>query len=212
MEYASELRGFPVVSSDEGAVLGTLSTIYINAADRRVAALGYRTRWLRGEEFFVPISDVRKIGRDVVLIASETSAEKITNGVPEPPGRSLKDLQGVWVTTMDGRQLGTLVDVEFTEDWWISELSLAEDKAISVDAREIKIGDQIIVPAEYADRVRATRETEPGFLRRVFGGESRDDTKRALRRALRRREPAHRREENGDKVETSPSPPAHPTP
>lgn len=185
MEHASELRGLLVVASDEGAQLGNLSGIYIDPAKKSIAALTFRTRRLGGDEYFVAIGDVKTVGRDVVLISSEAAAQKISDE-EKPPGKSLKELQGAWVTTMDGDHLGALVDLDFSDDWRISELSLANDGEVQVEANDIKIGDAIIVPVEYAERVRRARESSPGFLRRAFGGESLEDTKQALKRALTR--------------------------
>lgn len=185
MEHASELRGFLVVARKEGAQLGHLSAIYVDPVQKRIAALTFRKRWLGGGEYFVPIDAVQTLGRDVVLISSENEVTKIGDG-KRPPGRSLKDLQGTWVTTANGKHLGTLVDLDFNTDWNISDLSLADDRELPIELDALQIGDEIIVPAEYADRVRSNSEAKPGFLRQLFGSESVDETKRTLKRALSR--------------------------
>jgi len=186
-DRSSDLRGLLVVSKKEGAQLGIVSGIQLDTATKHIAAFRYRRRKrFGGDEFFVPVDAVDSIGRDVVMISSEELASKQTEAA-RAPGRSLKDLQGVWVTSLDGRHVGALVDVEFDpDDWGITELILAEDKRLPVDRDEIEIGDEILVPIAYRERVEEVGEEKPGFLRRAFGGEAIEDMKKALGRALKR--------------------------
>lgn len=169
LDRVSDLRGIAVVSGDEGAQLGTLSAVYIDPTKNCIAAIGYRTRRIGGDEFYVLASDVKTLGKDVVLISGEKAARRIA-GVTKAPGHNLKDLQGSWVTTMNGHHLGTVLDLHFKpETWAIAMIELADDRQLPVDASEIKIGDEILVPASYAERVQAS-ERKGGFMRRVFGG------------------------------------------
>lgn len=187
-DRSSDLRGLLVVSLEEGALQGIVSGIHVDTNSKRVAAFRYRRRKRIGtEEFFVPVSGVKSIGQDVILISSEAVAKKLTEDTPAP-GRSLQELQGTWVTTLDGNHLGTLVDVEFLpKGWVITELILAEDQRLPVDRDEIKIGDEILVPVAYRELVKDMGDEKPGFLRRAFGGEALEDIKKALRRALKRK-------------------------
>jgi hypothetical protein len=121
----------------------------------------------------------------VALISTENVVHEITDD-EQPPGRSLKDLQGAWVTSMNGHHLGTLVDFDFGEDCRITNVILADDRELPVNADEIHIGDDLLVPVAYADRVKESPQpTDRGFLRKIFGGESIESTKRTIRRATR---------------------------
>jgi sporulation protein YlmC with PRC-barrel domain len=189
LDRGSEMRGFLVVSRKEGDQQGIVSGLHIDTGTKRVAAYRYRRRKRIGtDEYFVPVEQVESVGRDVVTITSEEVATKCSEHAPAP-GRSLKDLQGAWVTTMDGNHLGTLVDLEFeSTQWGITDLFLADDKRLPVRRDEIEIGDEILVPVGYRELVTDVDEGTPGFLRRAFGREALEDVKRALGRALRRKQ------------------------
>jgi sporulation protein YlmC with PRC-barrel domain len=189
LDRGSEMRGFLVVSRKEGAQQGIVSGLHIDPGTKRGAAFRYRRRKRIGtDEYFVPVEQVESVGRDVVTITSEEVATKCSEHAPAP-GRSLKDLQGAWVTTMDGNHLGTLVDLEFeSTQWGITDLFLADDKRLPVRRDEIEIGDEILVPVGYRELVTDVDEGTPGFLRRAFGREALEDVKRALGRALRRKQ------------------------
>lgn len=189
-EQASMLRGFLVVAVEEGAQLGTVSAIQVDPSRRGIVGFVYRTRWLGSEEQFVPIENVRTVGRDVLLVDREASVVAPARESPIP-GRSVMDLQGVRVTADDGAHLGTLVDLEFSEgDWRISALTLADEKRLSIEPDAVNLGDDVIVPAAAKANVESTAEEKPGFLSRIFGKESVDETKAALRRALGRHKAA----------------------
>ena len=170
-EHASEIRGFPVISRKEGAMLGTVAAIYLDTAANSVAALSYRPRRMSRDRYYVAAQSVQIVGRDIVLIGSESDTTQITDA-SVPAGQCLKELQGSWVTTSEGKHLGALADVDFSQkDWAITRLILSEDRSLPVDANDIRIGDEIIVPAEYADRLEVLHESDPGVLRRIFGTE-----------------------------------------
>ncbi len=174
LDRASDLRGIAVVSGNDGAQLGTLSAVYVDPEKNNIAAIGYRTRRIGGDEFYVLAADVQTLGKDVVLISGEDAARRIA-GITKAPGHSLKDLQGSWVTTMNGNHLGTVLDLHFNpEDWSIAMIELDDDKQLPVDASEIKIGDEVLVPASYATQLQQTTERRSGFMSRLFGtsGES----------------------------------------
>lgn len=187
LDRASNLRGIAVVSGDEGAQLGTLSALYVDTDKNRIAAIGYRTRRIGGDELYVLAADIQTLGRDVVLVSGERVARRIT-GATKAPGRNLKALQGSWVTTMDGHHLGTVMDLHFKpDDWSITTLVLGDETELPVDASEIKIGDEILVPASYAERLGKAGAPKHGFMRRLFGGASPSEPKR--------RHEAHERQE-----------------
>ena len=152
IESAAELRGLSVITREDGALLGSVSGVTVDPVRRAIATLILRARSAPRKELFVPMEEIELIGRDAILIKSQSSAHPIEGG--DLPGKSLRALQGAWVTTLEGKHLGTLIDIDFSaRDGRISELELAEGKRIAVDGAEITIGDEILVPATYADRM-----------------------------------------------------------
>lgn len=189
IETASDLRGVLVVAREEGAQLGTVSDVYIDTENKLIAAISFRSRGLTGRVHFVLTGEIQLVGRDVILVVSERSAKPL-DGAEPPPGKSLRELQGCWVTTLNGKHLGTLVDLDFSPgDWEVSELTLAEDKHLPVTAGEIKIADEILVPVSYADRVQKSQKDRTGVLGRVLGTETVADVKKTIQRVLKRSEP-----------------------
>ena len=187
IERASELQGLLVVTREEGALLGSLCDVSVDTQAKRIAAFGHRHHRVGGADAFVPVSRILSLGRDLVLVSTEEAVSKVTKATPLP-GKSLKDLRGVWVTAMDGRHLGTLLDVEFSpEDWGITQLYLADDKLLAVDCHQIEIGDEILVPTEYAHLIEDLKEAKPGLLERALGREVVEDTRKILKRALGKR-------------------------
>lgn len=183
METASGLRGMPVITREEGAQLGRVAGVYVSTETNTISAITIRPGARAGKGGYVPSAQIQLIGKDVVLVSSE-SALRASGDVP---GRSLKDLQGSWVTTNGGKHVGTLIDLDFSpKSWEISELSLAEDRHLAVTAQEIKIGDEIIVPPEYVDRVEISEKTRTGILGRLMGEEMVEDVKNTVKRILRR--------------------------
>ena len=184
-ETASDLKGVLIVAREEGAQLGTISGIYVSPERRALSGIGLRSRGLGRKEFFVGVDAIDRVGRDVIFVVSEHAAKPIEEVAD--PGRSLKELQGEWVTTMDGRHLGTLVDVDFSPDsWQFSELTLAEGKHLPVNPAEIRIADEIIVPTAYLERVQDSAADREGLMSRAFGEERMKEMKESIRRALRR--------------------------
>lgn len=183
----SDVRGVLVVARAEGAILGSVSHIFIEPRTSTISALSFKKR-LGGKESIVEQQHVEIIGRDVVLISREGAARPLS---PETRAgmRSLKELQGTWVSTVDGQQLGTLVDLDVDETTWtVTELRLADGKLLPIaDTAHLTIGpDQIMVPSDHAAKVvHPDKNGAHGFLGRVFGGESIDELKQTISRTVR---------------------------
>lgn len=185
-EHASNLKGFWVVSREEGANLGTLTSIHFDPTEKAVSAFCFRGRRHGTGDYFVPVSEVQLVGRDIILISSMEVRTKIEAKV-KPPGMRLNELQGRWVTSMEGKHLGTLVDIDFSQsDWKISQLTFTDKRQLPVNADEIVIGDEILVPVEAASRIIAAKKGAPGFIERTFGEEFVGNTRNALKRAMGR--------------------------
>jgi sporulation protein YlmC with PRC-barrel domain len=187
MESIAELRGIPVVDLETGSILGSVAGLTVDQHTGVIATLVYRAK--KGKQrFAVPTAQVAKIGRDVVLLRAQ-SGQPIDK-IEDAPGVSLKELQGCWVTTLEGRHLGTLVDIDFSaSDWRVSELELAEGKHLAVEAEALRFGDEILVPSEYLERVKEMPKERYGALGRFFGRDRIDDLRRAMKKTLERKVP-----------------------
>jgi sporulation protein YlmC with PRC-barrel domain len=186
IESAAELRGLPVITREDGVLLGSVSGITVDPVRRAIATLTLRTRAPK-KELFVPMEEVELIGRDAILIKAQASARPIEKPT-DLPGKSLRALQGAWVTTLEGKHLGTLVDIDFSgRDGQISEIELAEGKRVSVEAAEITIGDEILVPASCVERMADIPRGKYGLLGRLLGTDRIDDLRHTLQRVLGRK-------------------------
>lgn len=183
MTEASELKGFIVVAKSECKLLGEVSQIFLDPKEHKITALQLKTwRW-RKDKHFIPVAEVEIIGQDVILVKDIASCK--TNDFYEPNWLSLKDLQGNWITTMEGTHLGTLIDVDFsTDDWVVSHLFLSGHKVMKIDPSEIVFGkDELVVPTHYADCIQ--KQKQPGFLHRLFGEESFAQVSKAVSRSTK---------------------------
>ena len=109
------------------------------------------------KESFISFENIRKVGKDVVIISSE---EMVKPFVKELDGNSLNAMKGLKVTTVDGTNLGELFDLCVTgSDGKISELIMDEGKIVAVNIEDIAIGaDAIMVPSDYVSRVKEAEE------------------------------------------------------
>ncbi len=69
-------------------------------------------------------------------------------------------------------------------DWDLTALILAEDHRLPVVAEELAIGDEVIVPQRYADRVESLAEETSGLMERAFGKETVERTRSMIKRVL----------------------------
>jgi len=84
--------------------LGKVFDIYIEKQANQIKGISFKTGLLRIEkESFVSIENIRKMGKDVVIISSETAVTPLPK---EFEGSSLKTLKGFKITTHDGQHLG----------------------------------------------------------------------------------------------------------
>ena len=174
-----EIQGMQVVSLEEGRIMGSALKVYLSSTQKAVSGIQVRESGLGGDESWVDIRDVDKIGEHVVFIARAANCK-----AKHPVGRSLKDLMGMPVLSKDGRLLGSLVDVEVDEHWRVVELSLSENRLIGIQPEHAVFGaDSILLEAGAADKVRSTVKPKTGFLARLFGSEAIQETADIISRA-----------------------------
>jgi len=176
-----EIQGMQVISLAEGRVLGSVQKVYLNPARKAVSGILVRQAGMGRNEGWVDIQDVEQIGEDVLFI-NKAAAYK----AKAPVGRSLKDLMGMPVASLDGKMLGSLVDVEIDEKWRVVELSLSDFRQIEIDPRHAVFGQDTILLRKGADqRIRSAPRSSPGFLARMFGSQAIEEAADAIARVER---------------------------
>ena len=166
-ENVSELRGALVVAYEEGVQLGKVYDIYIEKQANQIMGISFKGGLLGLEkESFVSFENIRKLGKDVVIISSE---EKVKPLPKELEKSGLKSMKGFKITTHDGAHIGELVDLSLIEDdYKITDLILDEGKMLEIEVGDITIGsDVIMVPAEYAARIKDIEEEKIGLRARI---------------------------------------------
>lgn len=186
-ESISELRGVLVIAKEEGAQLGAVTGVHIDPSTRRLAAVSFRSHGAAMEQY-VAAENILSIGYDIIFVKSRVAARPFQRS--EHPGwRSLRDLQGLWVTSLDGVHLGVLLDLELEPDTgMLADFRLLDGRILPImKAEEVTIGnDEILVPASYAANVLGTAEQKVGFMGRVLGRETIEGLALVLRRAFKR--------------------------
>lgn len=185
LESIEELRGIGVVDMEQGAILGTLHAMTVDPATGVIEALVYRAKG--GGLYSAPTQNVQKLGRDLVLLAPADS--EAIDTLEDAPGVSLKELQGSRVTTLEGKHLGTLVDIDFSpSDWRVSELELSGRKRLPVAAEKLKIGDEILVPGGSEGQLKDVPRERYGVMGRLLGPERIDDLRHVMGKAFRKKD------------------------
>jgi uncharacterized protein YrrD len=177
-----------VVSLTEGRLMGAVQKVYLNPAKKRVSGMVVRAPGFGGQESWIAATDVEMVGDDVIFV-SRAGMVKAKN----PVGRSLKDLMGMQVTSKDGKILGSLVDIEIDDDWRVVELNLSEGRVVDIDPRHAVFGqDAILLRAGASGKIRSASRSKTGFLARVFGIETVQETAGAISRAEKSAAPTRR--------------------
>jgi sporulation protein YlmC with PRC-barrel domain len=184
-----EIKGMQVITLTEGRVMGSVQKVYLNPTKKRVAGMVVREPGFGGQESWVEIKDIDKVGEHVIFINRAAMCK-----AKAPVGRSLKDLMGMQVTSKDGKILGSLVDIEIDQDWRVTELNLSEGRVVKIDPRHAVFGqDAILLRAGAASQVRPAPRHKTGFLARVFGIETVQETAGAISRAEKTTVPESRK-------------------
>jgi sporulation protein YlmC with PRC-barrel domain len=181
-----EIQGMQVVALHEGRIMGSIQKVYLNPAKKRVSGMVVREPGFGGQESWIDIRDIDKVGENVLFVPRSAVCK-----AKSPVGRSLKDLMGMQVTAKDGKILGSLVDVEIDDEWRVVEIRLSEGRLVSIEPRHAVFGqDAILLRAGASSDVRAAPRHKNGFLARVFGIETVAETADAISRAEKTAVPA----------------------
>lgn len=149
MEDLFKLKGRLVVAQNEGIQLGVATGLTIDKAEGRISAFVFREKW-RARDRWVKTSDVISVGRDLIVVASETKVQK-----SKIPRARLADYRGCWVTTLSGVYFGRLENMATQgADWTIRRLEFQNGSTLEIDGKEIIFGqDKIMAPNKFASRI-----------------------------------------------------------
>ncbi len=149
LEWCNSIEGHMAITEKEGLFLGYISNLYIDLTKNKVAAMELR-KVMWGDKFVVLVKDISSVGEDTVFINEKKNARKMTNINPLKH-RSLHDLRGTRITSLNGKHLGRLQDIDIdTQTFDINFISLGAGKWIPINSAEVTIGvDEILVPVDY---------------------------------------------------------------
>jgi uncharacterized protein YrrD len=112
---ASWLKGIAIVDLSRSEVLGHVTDVLVDPAERRLIGLE-----MKGDRYnsrqVVPVSSVRAFGKDAVTI-EDASGLRERASFPELRGKpTLDDLAGTKIITEGGHVLGRIKDVRLSDD------------------------------------------------------------------------------------------------
>lgn len=106
-----QLEGIAILSVAVGEKLGAVDDMILDTQELRLAALRLTSGGLlHKEHHYVPISAIRSLGTDAVMV-SEATALQATPGERASGYHSLEELGKLKVVTADGTCLGALATV-----------------------------------------------------------------------------------------------------
>jgi len=163
------LKGLVVASLREGKLLGRVSKVFIHKQNAGVSGLLIRDQSWSLEYQYISVTEIQSLGEDIIFVDSKDSLKK-PKDTKSKSEISTKDLQGQWVTTLSGKHLGQFEDAIFlTSNWKVTELTMSENKRLTVDQGDITFGfDEILVPNEYISKVQHSKVKKPSIFSRIF--------------------------------------------
>jgi uncharacterized protein YrrD len=178
MRPKEDVDGISVIALDTGAKIGEVDDLIFDLQQNRLIGILVEKAGLTHPARVVPCSQVRAIGPDAVMVEGENSvidAEKdaYINDILQKE----REIKGKEVYTMEGEDLGEIVDVHFDEKTGKIE-GYEVSGGIFADAytgrsfipapKTLKIGkDVVLVPSEVASMVEQQVGGIRGAARRV---------------------------------------------
>ena len=150
MIRAYELMGRPVITVDEGVIVGETAGVIIDTASTDVAALIVNVIGRFTPPKAVPYALIQGIGDDAVIIENASSLADF-GAVPEilDMGRPDSEIRGVRAITRTGRLLGTVADLMIDLDAGkvvAYEIQSGVDTTLLVRAEQvITVGKQALI-------------------------------------------------------------------
>lgn len=184
---ASNLAKLLVSSESEGAILGHVTHMVCDREEKAVVAIGFRENIFK-DEYLVPVSAVHKIGRDMLMIDTESAMEPMPKHLPAGQ-MFFKSLTGTMISSLAGNMLGRLSDIAMHQDSWkFNRLYFDQHHWLDVEPESITIGpDQILVPAGATDRIVEIKNQQGWSLARAFEKETYEQITERVQKSFRRR-------------------------
>ncbi len=106
---SKDLKGKTVVSTRDGATLGTVDDVLVDTDDLRIAALHLKGH---GEAALIPFEKVKSAAGDVVTVPTSSAAQRPHAGGGTEHLASLSDVSKLKVIDEEGTFLGVVQSVE----------------------------------------------------------------------------------------------------
>jgi len=172
---AKAIKGYPVVSFDDGSLLGRVQDLIVDPAEKKVAGLLVGEKgFIKGKMQFIPFPQVLNIGKDVLIIKSK---EGILSEEEQLQGELFyeRSIIGHSVISAEGDYIGKIQDFTFSkENGALESLLLADlktpgkgNKNVYLDIGEsLKLGkDYVIVGGNYTSFWREEDKEEEEQLK-----------------------------------------------
>ncbi len=160
----TELKGLEVLAEKEGSLLGTVRKLLIDSKRKTVTGLVFKGRGIAGERW-AKADKVLRVGKDVVFLSDEKAQRDSA-----PAGRDAREMLGLPITSLDGKNLGALDDlVVDLEQWSIAALVMDDGGEVDLDKDSVFGEDTILLQKGAHENVRGGGSaSQGGFLARVF--------------------------------------------
>ena len=185
-----------VLANREGRLLGSVRRVMLDSKKRAVQGLVFRGKLLSGEHWS-PTSKVERVGEDVVFLVDLDAVRE-----DEPAGRDTRDILGLPVNTLEGKNLGDAIDLYFnTDSWQIEAITLSTQGAVPIGGEAVFGEDVILLRAGAEEELTKDIEEPGGFLARVFPTDAESNPTSTSSSAKKTsRAPKRSPEEEGDDV------------
>lgn len=184
---ASSLMRLEVSTQEEGAKLGHVTHVLCDRNRKAVIAIGFRENIFK-DEYLVRSENIKKIGRDLLVISSESCIESMPKHLPD--GQIfLRSFTGTPIASLAGNALGKLSDIAIDRDsWYFQRLYFDHHHWLEVTPDTITIGpDQILVPAGSTDQI-VEEKADPGWrMSKAFEKETYQHLGETFQRSFRQR-------------------------
>ncbi|MBW2701377.1 MAG: PRC-barrel domain-containing protein [Deltaproteobacteria bacterium] len=168
-----KLKGKEMLADKEGRLLGSVRRIHIDSKKKMVTGLVFKGKVMSGERW-CKVRGVTRVGEDVVYLASMRMVIE-----DEAPGRDVKDLMGLPVTSLDGRRLGSLDDVVVDiKTWQLVGIVLDGGGVVEIGEQAVFGPDTILLREGAGDEIEDAPAEQSGFLARVFQGDAEPEPKK----------------------------------
>lgn len=149
------IKGMPVVSLENGAKIGSVSDIVIDADKLQVAALVLSKGTLLSKEVeMIPAEEIQVWGQDVILVRKHHTVDHPTR-LPEGKRWLYADehIRDRYVVSVDGKRIGQISDISISQTGKLLAYHLAqvyidgplsESKRIDADATH-SLGEDVLI-------------------------------------------------------------------